>query len=108
MKKKCIIYVEKNKIVFVDGCRTPFLRSGTEYLNLMSYELGQFAIKGLLQKTGLDPNFVDQVIMGTVISNVKTSNVARESALASGIQIKYIVKLYHKLAYLQIEQFVMV
>ena len=58
-KKRVLFMLEKNKIVFVDGCRTPFLRSGTEYLNLMSYELGQFAIKGLLQKTGLDPNFVD-------------------------------------------------
>lgn len=73
------------KVVFVEGCRTPFLKSGSGYLNLMSYELGQFAIKGLLQKTGLDPNEVDQVIMGTVISNVKTSNVAREAALGAGI-----------------------
>ena len=87
-KNSVLFMLEKNKIVFVDGCRTPFLRSGTEYLNLMSYELGQFAIKGLLQKTGLDPNFVDQVIMGNVISNVKTSNVARESALACGIPNK--------------------
>ena len=87
-KKRVLFMLEKNKVVFVDGCRTPFLKSGTEYLNLMSYELGQFAIKGLLQKTGLDPNFVDQVIMGNVISNVKTSNVARESALASGIPNK--------------------
>lgn len=77
--------IEKNKIVFIDGCRTPFLKSGTAYLNVMSYELGQYAIKGLLQKTGLDPNHVNQVIMGTVISNVKTPNVARESALAAGI-----------------------
>lgn len=77
--------IEKNKIVFIDGCRTPFLKSGTAYLNLMSYELGQYAIKGLLQSTGLDPKHVNQVIMGTVISNVKTPNVARESALAAGI-----------------------
>ena len=75
----------KRKIVVVEGCRTPFLRSGTDYLNLMSYQLGAFAIKGLLTKTGLDPDEVDQVIMGTVISNVKTPNVARESAIAAGI-----------------------
>ena len=73
------------KVVFVEGCRTPFLKSGSGYLNLMSYELGQFAIKGLLQSTGLDPKEIDQVIMGTVISNVKTSNVAREAALGAGI-----------------------
>ena len=85
-KVKLKLFMSKNrKVVFVEGCRTPFLKSGSGYINLMSYELGQFAIKGLLKKTGLDPNEVDQVIMGTVISNVKTSNVARESALASGI-----------------------
>lgn len=77
--------MNKKNIVFIDGCRTPFLKSGTDYLNLMSYELGQFAIKGLIQKTGLDPKEVDQVIMGTVISNVQTSNVAREAALGAGL-----------------------
>ncbi len=75
------------KIVFIDGCRTPFLKSGTDYFNhdIMSYQLGQYAIKGLLVKTGLDPKLVDTVIMGTVISNIQTSNVARESALGAGI-----------------------
>jgi acetyl-CoA acyltransferase len=80
--------MSKKNIVFIDGCRTPFLKSGTDYLNLMSYELGQFAIKGLIQKTGIDPKEVDQVIMGTVISNVQTSNVAREAALGAGIPNK--------------------
>ncbi len=75
------------KIVFIDGCRTPFLKSGTDYFHndIMSYQLGQYAIKGLLTKTGIDPNEVDTVIMGTVISNLKTSNVAREAALGAGI-----------------------
>ena len=77
--------MNKKNIVFIDGCRTPFLKSGSDYLNLMSYELGAFAIKGLIQKTGLDPEEVDQVMMGTVISNLQTSNVARESALGAGL-----------------------
>ncbi len=72
-------------IVIIDGCRTPFLKSGGAYIDLMSYQLGQFAIKGLLTKTGLDPKLVDSVTMGTVISNVRTSNVAREAALGAGI-----------------------
>lgn len=73
------------KVVVVDGTRTPFLKSGTEYMDLLSYQLGQYAISGLLKKTGIDPKSVDRVIMGTVISNVKTSNVAREAALTAGI-----------------------
>ncbi|MFL2571000.1 MAG: acetyl-CoA C-acyltransferase [Parvicellaceae bacterium] len=75
----------KDKIVLIDGCRTPFLKSGTDYMDLMSYELGQMAIAGLLAKTGIDKSKIDSVILGTVISNIKTSNVAREAALTAGI-----------------------
>ena len=75
----------KEKIVLVDGCRTPFLKSETEFLNTMTYELGQLAIKGLINKTGIDPNLIDSVIMGCVISTLKTSNLAREAALTAGI-----------------------
>ncbi|GIV32821.1 MAG: acetyl-CoA acetyltransferase [Chitinophagales bacterium] len=76
----------KNKnIVIIDGCRTPFLRAGTDYKDLMSYQLGAFAIRGLLNKTGLDAQHVDSVVYGTVIANVKTSNVAREAALVAGL-----------------------
>ena len=74
----------KDKIVLIDGCRTPFLRSETEFLNTMTYELGQLAIKGLISKTGIDPKEVDSVVMGCVIHTLKTSNLARESALWQG------------------------
>ncbi len=73
------------KVVIIDGCRTPFLRSGTDYMDLMSYQLGAEAINGLLLKTGLEPKLVDKVVMGNVISNIKTPNVAREAALTAGI-----------------------
>lgn len=72
-------------VVLVDGCRTPFLRSGTAYAQLTSYDLGRMALKGLLTRTGIDPAAIDRVIMGTVVQNVKTPNVAREAALGAGI-----------------------
>ena len=75
----------KDKIVLIDGCRTPFLKSESDYLNTMTYELAQLAIKGLLTKTGINPNLVDSVVMGCVISTLKTSNLAREAALGAGI-----------------------
>ncbi len=77
--------MSSKRIVVIDGARTPFLRSGTDYMDLMSYQLGQFAIKGLLAKTGIDPKEVGYVIMGTTISNVKTGNVAREAAITAGV-----------------------
>jgi len=73
------------KVVIIDGTRTPFLKSGGAYMDLMSYQLGQYAIKGLLDKTGIDPAVVDYVIYGNVISNIKTENVAREAAIMAGI-----------------------
>ena len=73
------------RIVVIDGARTPFLRSGTDYMDLMSYQLAQYAIKGLLNKTNIDPKQVGYVVMGTTISNVKTGNVAREAAITAGI-----------------------
>ncbi len=77
--------MQTRKVVLIDGNRTPFLKSGGAYMDLMSYQLGQFAIKGLLSKTGIDPSHIDQVIMGTVISNLKTSNVAREASISAGV-----------------------
>ena len=55
------------KVVVVDGTRTPFALASTYYKDYMAYDLGVFAIKGLLTKTALDPKLVDTVIMGNVI-----------------------------------------
>lgn len=72
-------------VVVVGGCRTPFLRSGTGYDDLMAYELGAMAVSGLLQRYRLDPAVVDRVILGTVLGEPRTTNLAREAALACGI-----------------------
>lgn len=71
--------------VLVDGARIPFQRSSTNYNDLMAYDLGRMAIEGLLARNPVDPADIDRVIMGTVIQEVKTSNVAREIALGAGI-----------------------
>lgn len=51
----------------------------------MAYDLGRLAISGLLSRNNVDPTHIDHIIMGSVIQEVKTSNVARESALGAGI-----------------------
>lgn len=71
--------------VLVDGARIPFLKSATGYKHLMAYDLGRMALSGLLARNNLDPSTIDRVIMGTVIQEVRTSNIARESALGAGI-----------------------
>jgi len=71
-------------IVLVDGVRTPFLMSGTQYNKLMPHDLARQSLKGLATRIGLDKTAVDYICMGTVIQEVKTSNVAREAALGAG------------------------
>eukprot|EP01098_Paradermamoeba_levis_P003859 TRINITY_DN1702_c0_g1_i1.p1 TRINITY_DN1702_c0_g1~~TRINITY_DN1702_c0_g1_i1.p1 ORF type:complete len:453 (-),score=164.74 TRINITY_DN1702_c0_g1_i1:151-1509(-) len=71
--------------VLIDGVRIPFQTSGTGYKNLLAHDLGRMALQGLLNKTAIEPSKIDQLIMGTVIQESKTSNVARESALGAGI-----------------------
>ena len=73
------------RAVFLEGQRIPFLKSSTAYKQLTSYDLARMAISGILNKTQLDAKEVDWVIMGNVVSNINTSNVAREAALAAGI-----------------------
>lgn len=75
-------------VVIVEGCRIPFQRAGTTYLDEMAYRLAQFAIRGLLDRTGWSPDRVDGVVLGQVISNVQTPNVAREAALTAGVPPK--------------------
>ena len=74
-----------NRIVFVDGCRTPFLKANTQFKDLTSYDLARLALKGLVRRTQLTSEMIDRVIMGTVISNMQTSNLAREALLGSGL-----------------------
>merc|ERR1712029_5619 len=77
------VAAQKN-MVLVDGVRTPFLTSSSDYKNLMPHDLQRHAMVGLLNKTGLDPKLIEYFCMGTVIQEVKTSNIAREAALGAG------------------------
>ena len=55
------------RVVVVDGCRTPFLRSGTGFRELTAYDLGRMAIAGLLHRTACDPSLLELAVMGTVV-----------------------------------------
>lgn len=74
----------QRNVVFVEGSRIPFLMSGTEYKDLLAQQLATKAIHGLVARTAIDPALVDRVILGTVIQEVRTSNIAREATLGAG------------------------
>ena len=77
--------MKTNRLVIVDGVRTPFCKAGTELAAMNADELGRVAVNALLTRTGLDPALVDEVIFGCVAQPVDAANVARVIALRAGI-----------------------
>jgi acetyl-CoA acetyltransferase family protein len=73
------------RMVIVDGVRTPFCKMGSELAPLGADELGRIAVNALLTRTGLDPAIVDEVIFGCVAQPADAANVARVIALRAGI-----------------------
>merc|ERR1712226_1099730 len=83
-QRKTLAKPGQKNIVLVDGVRTPFLMSGTDYKNLMPHDLARGALQGLAKKTDVPKDLIGYIIFGTVIAEVKTSNIAREAALGAG------------------------
>ncbi|KFU93018.1 hypothetical protein M959_00750 [Chaetura pelagica] len=86
--KKTLAKSGVKNIVVVEGVRIPFLQSGTLYADLMPHDLARGALQGLLNWTSVPRDVVDYIVYGTVIQEVKTSNVAREAALGAGFSDK--------------------
>ena len=73
------------RVAIVEGCRTPFAKSGTDFKDLSSVELGKMAVRELIARAELDVDVIDHVVYGTVVQSVKEPNIAREVTLGSGI-----------------------
>lgn len=72
-------------VVIVDGVRTPFVKSGTDLRDTHAADLGQTALTELLARTQMDPDLIDEVIVGNTGSPVDAVNIARVVALRSGV-----------------------
>src|SRR5881296_3937827 len=77
--------MKAERLVIVDGVRTPFCKMGTDLARLGADELGRIAVNALLTRTGLDPHRIDEVIFGCVAQPADAVNVARVIALRAGI-----------------------
>ncbi|GAB3567346.1 acetyl-CoA C-acetyltransferase [Spelaeicoccus albus] len=71
--------------VIAAGARTPFGRLQGSLKSLAASDLGGVAIRGALDKAGVDAADVDYVIMGQVLSAGCGQGPARQAAVAAGI-----------------------
>ncbi|GAB4077965.1 acetyl-CoA C-acetyltransferase [Nostocoides australiense] len=71
--------------VIVAGARTPMGRMSGSLKGFSGSDLGGFAIKGALEKSGVKPEDVDYVIMGQVLYAGEGQIPARQAATKAGI-----------------------
>lgn len=73
------------EVYIVSAARTPIGSFGGSLSAISATELGSIAIKGALERAGIDPKEVDEVLMGNVISANLGQAPARQAAIGAGI-----------------------
>jgi acetyl-CoA C-acetyltransferase len=73
------------KAVIVDGVRTPIGRFLGGLSSIPAPKLGAEVVKALIQRTKIDPEQLDEVIMGNVLQAGLYQNPARQSAIFGGV-----------------------
>mgnify|MGYP001444303262 FL=1 len=71
-------------IVIASAARTPVGSFNGAFANVPAHDLGAAAIKGALERAGVDPKEVDEVILGQILSAGEGQNPARQAAMAAG------------------------
>jgi acetyl-CoA C-acetyltransferase len=73
------------EIVIASAARTPVGSFNGAFASLPAHTLGTVAIQAALQRAGVKPEEVDEVIMGQILTAGAGQNPARQAAIAAGI-----------------------
>ncbi len=78
-----------DQLVIVSGARTPFGAFGGGLSAQTATDLAVVATKGAIKRAGVDPQLIDQVVMGNVIQTSKDAiYLGRHVALRSGMKVR--------------------
>lgn len=72
-------------VVIVDAVRTPVGNHGGVFRDVAAKELAATVIRGLLERTRLDPALITEVIFGCIAQPSDAPNLTRVAALMAGI-----------------------
>ncbi|WP_280435297.1 acetyl-CoA C-acetyltransferase [Nocardia carnea] len=75
------------EVVICEPVRTPIGRYGGMFAGLSAVELGVTALSGLLERTGLDPALVQDVIVGHCYPSSEAPAIGRVIALDAGLPV---------------------
>jgi acetyl-CoA C-acetyltransferase len=83
-------------VVIVSVARTPMGAMLGSLSGLAAHELGAVAIKAAVERAGLKPEQVDEVIMGNVLQAGQGQAPARQAALGAGLPLSVACTTVHK------------
>ena len=75
------------KSVLVAAGRTPIGKLSGQFASLSAMDLGGIAIKGVLERSGVDPALVNAVLMGHVLQAGQGQVTARQAAAKGGVPL---------------------
>jgi acetyl-CoA C-acetyltransferase len=75
-------------VVIVSAARTPVGSFNGAFASTPAHELGAIAIKAALERAGIEPARVSEVIMGQILTAAQGQNPARQASIAAGIPVE--------------------
>jgi len=72
-------------VVIIDSCRTAIGTIGGTLKDVTAAELARVVVKGILDRSGIDPAAIDEVVMGHARQSSDNPNIAHLAALRAGI-----------------------
>ncbi|UPK37187.1 acetyl-CoA C-acetyltransferase [Bradyrhizobium sp. 186] len=77
-----------NDVVIVSAARTPVGSFNGAFATLPAHDLGAVAIKAALERGGIEPGRVSEVIMGQILTAAQGQNPARQASINAGIPVE--------------------
>src|SRR5260370_6147332 len=75
-------------VVIVSAARTPVGSFNGAFATMPAHDLGAVASKAAMQRAGVEPGRVSEVIMGQILTAAKGQNAARQAQIAAGIPVE--------------------
>src|SRR5437764_9320953 len=75
-------------VVIVSAARAPVGSFNGAFATMPAHDLGAVAIKAALERAGVEPGRVSEVIMGQILTAAQGQNPARQASIGAGIPVE--------------------
>ncbi len=85
-----------DRLALIAGIRTPFAKAGGALAAHSADDLGAFAVRELLARSGFPAGEIDELVMGCVAQPAEAANLARVIGLKAGLPVGLIASTVHR------------